>query len=325
MLISGSGLTAYDTAILALESGKYRQVIISSRRGCLRRVRGRTTKYTIKHLTLQNLEKLAGPENPFRLKHVIELLKKELEHAYGHSILWPDSFSSMEVIQQLQSDIDTVEAGHILLWRSIYSSIPDSARHEIYSRLEDADRREFLGTYYSLFQSFHAPMALDNAKRLLNFFNDGRLVIAGGAKSQSIQYDKASRTFGLRSPDAATGSMGDIELKQPLHADVWVNAMGLGRDILAVPLYANLISQGIAELHPDGGIRINIPTRQLIAKGKTQENIYAIGAMSCGETVLTHNSLQVSLYSLELGRVIISKIANDCNAGGEGNIFQEGA
>jgi uncharacterized NAD(P)/FAD-binding protein YdhS len=91
-------------------------------------------------------------------------------------------------------------------------------------------------------------------------------------------------------------------------ADVYVDAMGLGRDIRPIPLYRKLIEGGVVEPHPEGGIRVNLETRQVITKGGSQKNLYAIGTMARGETILTHNSLTVAQLGIEVGRQIVESL-----------------
>jgi uncharacterized NAD(P)/FAD-binding protein YdhS len=316
MLISGTGLSAYDAAIHGLESGKYRKVIMASRRGMLRRVRGQLEPYERKYFSIPNLEKLAGGSTrPFRLEHILRLATNELESAYGKQINLQERYSVKEIVVMLQSDIITTQNMKQSVWRSMLNSIPDDERQEIYLRLDPVDKEIFANTYSSLYQLINAPMPLGTAAKLLNFIETQRLYLVNGM--QSVRYLPQEQKFELWYAHDSSGrpiALHDKALQSNAHAymlkaDVYIDGVGIGRSIMHVPLYRNILRHGLVEAHPLGGIRVDLTSRHVIDQmGKQVSNLYAIGQMTCGETILTHNSLQLSQLGILVGANIVQDI-----------------
>jgi len=327
MLIKGTGLSAYDAAIKALESGKYEKVVMASRHGNLRKVRGIAKSYKRKFLTIANLDRGTGYDKGiFRLKDVEELLQKELEHAYGRPVPLKDAHSVPAIIQQLRDDIAAVENDEELKWYSILKSIPEHEINMIKKRLTPEDRAEFDEKYSSLLKCFQAPMSLSTAKKLLRFIEDGKLELVNGIQSIDVNENRKFELSYARQADglpvlysSESGTLGDRlkryppqPIKHPATADVFIDATGQGRNIKLVPLYAKLIDGGIVEAHPDGGIRIDTDTHRVIGKnGWQQKNVYALGTMSSGEVAQPYNSVVISRLTAKLGKGIVDSIIDD--------------
>jgi|GEM_PF-5127509 len=316
MLITGTGLSAYDSALAALDSGKYKEVIMASRGGNLRRVRGNTEDYHRKYLTLKNLDTLAGGvEAPIKLEDIFYLLNKELEHAYGNPVIWKEAYTVPEIIEQFKNDMNQVENNETLKWRSVYAAIPDSERHEIYHRLCEEDKEIFQTKYASLWACFHAPMPIYNAKKINDYMEKGQIKLINGAQFPNFNTETGKFELIYAQKEDGTPLIHNDPAEpiperyiRKVSADVYIDAMGMAKNINKVPLYHNLIQNGLAEVHPRGGIRADLTTRLLKVGDITKKGIYAIGQNTNGETILTHNSLQISELGVTIGRDIVKSL-----------------
>lgn len=316
MLITGSALSAYDAALYALGSGKYHKVIMASRRGMLRKVRGNIVPYDRKYITLENLETMAGgPDKPFRLAHLMKAIKAELRHAYGKDVSWKNKYTISDILQILKFDITTVKADKTLLWRSIHNSLNDDERHEIYARLAPEDKQEFVQKYASLYQLFSAPMPVTNASKLLKYLEAGQLELQNGARG--VTYSREQDGFLLHyahNPDNTPVDIDEPAMSEqtyPTVADVYVDATGLGRDIRHIPLYRHLMGSGLVAHNSLGGIQVDIASRRVVdVRGKLVSGLYAVGQMTCGETVLPHNSVHLSRLGIAVGTDIVTQLSS---------------
>ncbi len=303
MFIAGTALSAYDAAIHALESGKYRKVVIASRRGMLRKVRGRTIPYRRKHVTLDNLLRMAGgPSKRFRLEHMLRAVQAEIQEAHKKPVTWKEGYRVNEILSMFDSDISAVQNDQILLWRSIHSSLSDEQRHELYAHLDDEDKVRFAKEFSSLYQLISAPMPIDNAQKIRNFIRDGKLELVNGL--ERITYDSDKQGFRMHCVHQLDGTplpvgmtVNKTRIKRSIHPEVgniYVQATGVGRSVGHIPLYKQMLQDGLVVSHPAGGIRADMSSRLVTdASGAAIPGLYAVGHMTNGETILPHNSIQL--------------------------------
>lgn len=308
LIIRGTGLTAYDIAIAALESGLYEKVLMASRNGRLRAVRGRIEPYQRKFLTIPKLEHLAGGvDHPFKLADVIDLIQKELNFIYGGKVDLNEKHSVDEIVEKLRFDIEQAEADTILKWRSFVLSIGYDERNEIYRRLQDKDKPEFLKNYSAIL-NFFAPMPSTNARKLLGFIEDGRLEIHNGV--QSFEYVEASDVFVMTCQHNAQGKPiigatveGAVVTKH--QGNVFADSSGISRDISLQPLFFNMAAGQTVEANPFGGLRFDEDSFQVVVDGENVNNLYCIGQMQIGTTIQPVNSILIARHGEKVGADII--------------------
>src|SRR5262249_41629964 len=141
VVIQGAGLSASDAAVAAFEIGGAEKVTILSRHGKMRELRGNTSAYTPRHLTIENLEaraRAAGVTERdesgrirFRLQDVIDLGRKEMQDIYTRSgqadRITPqaiaDAIAPDNPQAYLQERIREIDEGKELPWRSVLNSL----------------------------------------------------------------------------------------------------------------------------------------------------------------------------------------------------------
>ena len=334
LLIKGTGLTAYDIAIAALEGDVYDKVTMASRRGNIRMVRGRTAPYDRKFLTLENLESLAGgPKNCFRLQDVLSLLGQELREIYGRDIEIDVTTSVSDIIDLLEHNIGKSESGEEMLWRSLVLSIGYDERNEIYERLDKQDKDVFLKWYYSSVLNMFAPMPLTNARKLLDFVKQGRLEIENGFFD--LSYDEAREKFVLKTRKYEDGTpcvsdnfnhvSGRRTFEEEVEADVFVDAGGISRDTKSHPLFSALQDRKMVDAYDYGGLDFYPETMHVMRNGVGVPGLYCVGQMQIGKTIQPVNSLIVSQTGRALGqRVYKSALGLDLSADLEASHLERG-
>lgn len=314
IVVQGTGQSACETALAILRESNAKVKMIS-RHGWLRAVRGKFQPYTLKYLTLNNLEKTADESGYFRLETVVNLLKKELETAYDQPIDWKDVFAPSNIAQNLRKNIQEAESGKELVWRSVLSSI--DFRETIFQRLHPTDKQKFMEEYYSLFFSYQAPIPLPIAKQLMRAIDDGRLEILGGW--QTIKWDKAKRKFSISLLNKKDAEGYPIYIQNPetsvrdeditrIEADYLVPAKGQSRNPEACPILRQLMKKLLVKKSPFGGIMIDPKSHCVINERGVDLDIYAIGPASMGSQLLASNAAIFIRNAEEVATDIVAQI-----------------
>lgn len=320
LLIKGTGLTATDVAVTALESGKYKKVVMASRRGHLRGLRGAKSPYTPQVLTMERLEAQYGKDGPIPLDGVLKLFQEEMEKAYARPLDWERAVAPRNMQAWLRNQAMQVNAGKELRWRSVLDSL-DSVRQYVYERLEPADQERYLDDWRSLYLSYRAAMPPETGRKLLSAMRSGALEVAGGA--QWTRYNGETEKFEMEVAHRADGSplmQHDIRKPYPAGtvtrtyvADAVIEATGQSRNPRHSTLLKNMIESGAVMENPLGGIKTDLRTHKAITAGGPDTDLYAIGPMVTNQYSNPPNTLVLTDES----RVVAKDIAQSLAQGQE--------
>ncbi|MGW3343380.1 FAD/NAD(P)-binding protein [Nonomuraea rubra] len=239
--VIGSGLTAVDVVVSLAARGHAGRIALVSRSGLLPAVWQRPLGHQRRHLTIEGVEALRRERGTVTLDDLAGLLRAELEEAGEDYAAFTGELppaQSEPPAERLRRQLAAVgdpaiarrvlqEAAHVVgpfAWRLLPG--PDRERLRRHARLATA---------------VASPMVPVNAAVLLRLFESGQLsVLAGVSKIEA-----ADGGFRVR------GDGGDLRV------DVAVNAVNASPQAVpgaAEPLVTTLIEEGLAALHPSGGL-----------------------------------------------------------------------
>ena len=320
LLIRGTGLTAVDATIAAIESGRYAHVIMASRRGQLHALQGpKNPNYEPKFLTIDRLESEFPNGQHYPLKRVIELLRMEIEDAYKQAGKpapnWNDIVHPKDMHAWLKAQVEQIDRGEEFLWRSVIDKV-DLNRQKIYARLSPQDQEIFQDEYRNLYISYRASTPPPNGRKLLHYMEEGKLTITGGMIN--LSYDEASGKFVTEIAKYPDGTPyngpehaplpKDVKVEK-LQADVLVDAIGQTRSVKASPLLNAMLKEGIAKEHAQGGLQLDAHMGILDRHGQPQPGIYAIGNLSDGQHINHSSSLNLTDNTRRLATHMVAELA----------------
>lgn len=322
--VVGTGLSGVDAALTALEAGVQR-VTLTSRNARLRAVRGPTVKYHRRFFTRDSVDDIVREQGYIMLEQVIELFSREYTVALstyklyqqapelfnhddwscyiGQKFYVPDDNPDIhgfafpeEPIARLKYHVREVEncpKDKGLLWRSIVVSMYDMEdRLEfgdyVYQRLRSEDKVAFMKQIYGSYLTYTAAMPLPSAKRLLSFYEQGKLAVLKGFESTTYDSDSGLLKIALKN--------GKLT-----YVDIVVDATGQIKDLSLHPLYSQMIREGIAVAHPAGGMQIDPNTHALLAKDGTPSPVFkVVGPATIGSAYVlkpdSNGNAESSLY-----------------------------
>ncbi|QCW77556.1 hypothetical protein EQG64_09005 [Streptomyces sp. S6] len=150
------------------------------------------------------------------------------------------------------SEVDSPDRGLRILQQAVPATGPD-----VWPLLPEADRRQLLRDHYRSMMSLCCPMPATTATALLGMVDSGQLRIVSDVRAVE---PTPGGGFALRTGDGAP----------PLRADRLINAVNPapgGLPARAQSLVTSLVSEGLAELHPRGGVVTERATSRLLTGG----------------------------------------------------------
>lgn len=305
--IIGTGLSGNDAAFTLIKSG-VEKAIMTSRHGRLRAIKCPVTRYYRRFFTKQAVDKIVEEQGCIALQQVTDLFLEEFNVALNtyrayqtkpqqfEDDVWschigqnfyvaddqPDARDFMtpeNPIERLRYQIREAEncpQDKGVLWRSILVSLYEKVdgylefADYIYQRMSDEDRVKFFKEIFKLGINFYAAMPLFSGKKLLEFYEQGQLEFSQGFKS--ITFDVDSGSLKMEKND------GEIT-----YVDYVVDATNQTTNLSRHPLYSQLIQNGLATIHPAGGISIELTTHKLLDHNGTPSSVFrAIGPITLG-------------------------------------------
>ncbi|MFC5828385.1 FAD/NAD(P)-binding protein [Nonomuraea insulae] len=231
--VIGSGLTAVDAVVSLAARGHDGRIALVSRSGMLPHVWQRPLGYRPRRLTAERVE--AGAVT---LDGLAALLRAELDDAgedfahFTRELLAAGTEQPVERLRRQLAAVGDPSIGRRVLQESAHTIGPYAWR-----LLPEPDR-ERLRRHFRLATSVASPMVPVNAAILLRLFDSGQLTVVSSAR-------KIEAGFLVR----ADG--GDLK------ADVVVNAVNPPPQSVphaAEPLVTSLLADGLATMHPSGGL-----------------------------------------------------------------------
>ncbi len=300
--ILGSSLSAIETALILAEKG-YEDITLFSRNGRLPKVRGKAFIYQPRYITRLAIKKIKNRSKYIKLPLLISTLKKEFDYAYSRyngnlyqksGINWKYIINNTNPIQQLTEDINTVEKGEKLIWRSVILQL-SKIELGIWPYLPNKDEKYILENYSSLISSFTAPMPLFQAKKLLKYISDDTIKLINNVSGYSFQKD----IFKTKLND------GRI-----ITSNLLIDARGPSKESNALPLLQILIDKEIVEKHAICGIRVN-NNFQIKFKGDVLPNMYAVGSLTYGHAPLNNGTIFFENYGKIVCKNILKQITSN--------------
>ncbi|MGW0810754.1 FAD/NAD(P)-binding protein [Nonomuraea sp. NPDC002799] len=279
--VIGSGLTAVDVAVSLAARGHTGRIALVSRTGLLPHVYQRPLGYQPRHLTVERVEALGREHGGVTLGDLAGLLRAELAEKgedferFTAELLTVRSQEPVRWLRAQLAAVDDPRIGRRVLQQSAHTVAPHAWR-----LLPESDR-ERLRRSLRLATSVASPMVPVNAAALLGLFDSGQLTTAPGVR----KIEAAQGGFRVR------GDGGD------LNADVVVNALNPPPQTVpraAERLVTSLLADGLAALHPSGGLAPADP------------RLHVVGDFAAGGTFITSGILGVAARAARTAKGLLT-------------------
>lgn len=260
--IIGSGLSAIDCARYLLLENKKERVFIFSRSGEMPSVRGAHADIRLQYFTKGTLRSLVENDE-IPLSSLKQLFMREMEaNGVDYSLLWR---RTGDTIQDLKYDMAHPEAvgrlHHLIMaLNPIFS--------EVFQYLSRTDKRKFMEEYHPLIDENHSPMPKDAAEKLVEWAEEGRLVIVDGMENV-VTGDR----FSIRTDEG-----------ENYRIDTLINATGPVKDIEKDMrgLIGALHDHQLIGRNEFGGIMVDRSRNVISPNVGTLEGMFALGALTVG-------------------------------------------
>jgi uncharacterized NAD(P)/FAD-binding protein YdhS len=316
LTVDGEFLRDDNGRLIYFPSSNPRSIRLYSRRGLLPRVRGKMGVYRNRFLTLENVERLGAKNNNMvPLKTIFRLLESDLEAAYGHRIEWQSILNPKRTpIELLRDYLKDAQEGDgpngTLLWQTLLHQAFPLLR-SLYANLPAEDRERFDKDYTTLFFSYASLMPLINGEKLLALMESGTLDVVKLGDDYGFIRDDSKGCF-----EFVYRNQRGVERRDS--CKYVIDARGQKKSFETNPseLAKNLLRSGTVQIeeipysgqpkahnservdNPEkrsrtyrtGSIWIDPETHHLVTKGADgkrtiSETIYAVGAMTRGQTI----------------------------------------
>nr|WP_239149086.1 FAD/NAD(P)-binding protein [Streptomyces sp. SID12501] len=286
--IIGTSLTAVDALLLLRGSGHRGAITCFSRRRSLPKVQGPRVRYTLRHVTPENLRELTEDfTRELEFSEIAALFQRELEDGLGLAVDWPRVLSqpSAAYAGTLAKDIELAENGQTL-WYSILDATSEVIP-QVWRSMSTGAREAFIRDHLSIWSMFRHCMPLDNARRLLAMAEEGAFEALSGLAS--VAYDEESERFRLDGGQDGRSFSREVQ---------WlVNATGTGFSLERSDssLIQNMLMRGDIRPHQLGGIDVEFDTMRVARRdGSLSGRVLYIGPLTRGVHFYT-NSFETNL------------------------------
>jgi uncharacterized NAD(P)/FAD-binding protein YdhS len=274
--VIGSGLTAVDVVLALAARGHQGRIRLLSRSGVLPMVRQRPIPYPLRHFTPETFRAAAARNETVTLDQLIATMRTELIEA-GENL---DSVATkiaaigredpVRLLRRHLAEVDAPSLALRILQRAVPATGPD-----VWPLLPEREKAQLLRSHYRAVMSLCCPMPPTSAATLLDLVDSGQLEI----------------TPGIRHIEASTDGGFTIMADNCEHtADFMINAVNVPTRKIAAradPLIASLVTVGVANRHPRGGLHVDRATSRLIARGTADPRLYALGDLASGSLFFT--------------------------------------
>jgi uncharacterized NAD(P)/FAD-binding protein YdhS len=274
--VIGSGLTAVDVVRALTGSGHRGHIRLMSRRGVLPSVRQRPVHHWLRHFTPERFRAAASRGERTTLAAVARIMAEELIEAGESPNTIRAEITAVEreaPVSRLRRQLANVTAPGMGL-RILQQAVPE-AGPDVWPLLPDADQDRVLSRHDRTLLSLCCPMSPGNAAALLDLVRSGQLTIGRGLRAVDVRQD------------------GRFTIHTRLRrrtVDYVVNAVNSrlrGFPAQASGLIDSLMSAGLAEPHPRGGLRVERATSRLVAATRPRRGLYALGDLAGGSLYFT--------------------------------------
>ncbi|MDH1630844.1 FAD/NAD(P)-binding protein [Pseudomonas mosselii] len=280
--IIGTSLSAVDAVLALVAQGHQGPISMLSRNGLLPAVRMPHHDFQYRVLSPELLLGKRDATDNIAWLDWLRIVADELR-AQGVDIdglgeeLAPVQCARARLVRHLAA----AQAG--AKWLSVLVDISKDYIEQAWDSLSDADRRAYLGNYHCVFMSLCNPMPPQTAGKLLQLLESGQLSIRGGLETvQPID----ERSFRL----VHGGGVDQVD---------WViNATrsetgGIGK--VGEALVGAMVGNGVAQLHPFGGIKVEFGSHRVIDRfGQPSNQVFALGQLASGNHYYTSSLPMIS-------------------------------
>ncbi|MEV0613307.1 FAD/NAD(P)-binding protein [Nonomuraea sp. NPDC050404] len=265
--VIGSGLTAVDVVVSLAARGHTGPITLVSRSGMLPAVWQRPLGHQRRHLTVERVEALRRAYGVVTLDDLTGLLRAELDEV-GEDLapLTAELLSagSEPPAERLRRQLAAVDDPAIA--RRVLQESAHAVGAYAWRLLPEPDR-DRLRRYSRLAVGVASPMVPVNAVTLLRLFDSGQLsVVAGVSKVEALETGLQKAGLPRRAAEAELQEagllrgVGGFRVRgdgADLYVDVAINAVNPPPQAVprtAEPLVTSLLADGLAALHPAGGL-----------------------------------------------------------------------
>ncbi|SCF01415.1 Uncharacterized NAD(P)/FAD-binding protein YdhS [Micromonospora mirobrigensis] len=273
--ILGSGLTAVDMVLALTSQGHRGPIHLTSRSGVLPSVRQRPVQLTLRHCTPEHL-RFVAERGPLKLVDLVGIVRAELIEAGEDTGLVEAEIRAVRAenpvarLRRQLAEVDSPALGLRILQRAVPEAGPD-----LWPLLSAAERSTVLGTHQPTLMSLCCPMPPVTAATLLDLLESGQVTVIGGLREVTSVPGDGFRLV-------ARG--GTYRADHVINA---INARARPMAESAEPLFRSLVRAGLAELHPNGGLCVDPRSSRLIAEGRLQQRLFALGDPAAGSLFFT--------------------------------------
>lgn len=288
--VIGSRLTAIDSVLALREMGHIGDIFMISRSGKLPKV----IDLQRPAYDAQAFLKCLLTEPVGSLETLINLHRIEIERVAGdYNEDLKQTLSPVSDAAALKATLDGLGRGNG--WQNVLLA-SYTIVDRLWYALSDRDKEIFLKKHYGLWMTYLAAFPPMSARRLLAEMDEGRLSLSCGL----VKIEPVSHGFDLLKEDGSKESV-----------DYLVDGRGVGYnydDLKLDPLIGSLLQQGLVEVHPHGGLKVDRTTYEAIGKdGELTLNFHIFGDMTKGEFLATTDVGRCVAHSVLLADAVIRK------------------
>lgn len=270
VVIIGTGLSAVDVIRYVMDNHKKMPIVVTSRNADFPTVRGKKYDIQLKHINSKEIEHLKKiHKGTIPLKSVTSLLEKECDAQNINVNKMVNRFKK-DNVYNLKYDLKNEdEVGH-------FQSFIEELKHHIapiWNAMTIEDKQMFLKKYGKHFKRNTNPMPQSSAKQLINWIENGDLIVKEGLENIRKYYGK----FRLKYKNEETEDSYHFV----------INATGPKKHISELDEEEHLIqvleNKQIVAAHPFGGVLVMPFSNEIISpKFGTMPNLKVIGQLTTG-------------------------------------------
>lgn len=277
VIVIGSRLSAVDAAIFLSENGHKGPITFMSRSGKLPKVQGDPIPFKRRHVLYELARELEnGCADPFL--RVTSVLVEELSQAMNGDWSWVlEKDSSLE---QLESDLRAAQNQQVR-WQSVLSSTAPLVER-YWNCLSAESQQLFMTKFNATWMAYRHAMPIKNAQKILRLLKRCQLRVVRG---DTITWDHVF---------IAKTSVGDIEAPYVIAATGQESHV----DRIDAPLVRSAIQNGLLSPHAIGGVNVDFQTLE------ASPNVFVMGSLTRGKHFYVSATDRVAAHASRVAKAL---------------------